>query len=180
MAQCPSPSRVATARDLDDFQTNQHTFSRLQLLPSFSDIPLTRFDSWLKSFEAIVDTSGWSEEKIVQMLRAKLTDRAFSVIQAILKDHPHDYGSIIEALLVHFHGDENVDLYLKKFNKAKRKPGEKIVDYALRLQEIFRRAYPVGHSEKSFAIILMQKFVEGLDPKLQAKVKYLRNLSKVK
>ncbi|KZS02717.1 Uncharacterized protein APZ42_000127, partial [Daphnia magna] len=123
-------------------------------------------------FEAIVDTSGWSGEKIVQMLRAKLTDRAFFVIQAILKDLPHDYDSVKEALLDHFHGDENVDLYLKKFNKAKRKPGEKIVDYALRLQEIFKRAYPVGHSEKSFAIILMQKFIEGLNPKLQAKVKY--------
>jgi hypothetical protein len=172
MAQCPSPSRAATARDLDDFQNNQHTFSRLQLLPSFSGSPLTRFDSWLESFEAIVDTSGWSGEKIVQMLRAKLTDRAFSVIQAILKDLPHDYDSVKEALLDHFHGDENVDLYLKKFNKAKRKPGEKIVDYALRLQEIFKRAYPVAHSEKSFAIILMQKFIEGLDSKLQTKVKY--------
>ncbi|KAK4013423.1 hypothetical protein OUZ56_025977 [Daphnia magna] len=172
MAQCPSPSRAATARDLDDLQNNQHTFSRLQLLPSFSGSPLTRFDSWLESFEAIVDTSGWSGEKIVQMLRAKLTDRAFSVIQAILKDLPHDYESVKEALLDHFHGDENVDLYLKKFNKAKRKPGEKIVDYALRLQEIFKRAYPVAHSEKSFAIILMQKFIEGLDPKLQTKVKY--------
>ncbi|KAK4017645.1 hypothetical protein OUZ56_033321 [Daphnia magna] len=172
MAQCPSPSRAATARDLDDLQNNQHTFSRLQLLPSFSGSPLTRFDSWLESFEAIVDTSGWSGEKIVQMLRAKLTDRAFSVIQAILKDLPHDYDSVKEALLDQFHGDENVDLYLKKFNKAKRKPGEKIVDYALRLQEIFKRAYPVAHSEKSFAIILMQKFIEGLDSKLQTKVKY--------
>ncbi|KAK4009527.1 hypothetical protein OUZ56_018654 [Daphnia magna] len=28
MAQCPSPSRAAMARDLDDFQNNQHTFSR--------------------------------------------------------------------------------------------------------------------------------------------------------
>ncbi|KAK4012345.1 hypothetical protein OUZ56_021445 [Daphnia magna] len=172
MAQCPSPSRAATARDLDDLQNNQHTFYRLQLLPSFSGSPLTRFDSWLESFEAIVDTSGWSGEKIVQMLRAKLTDRAFSAIQAILKDLPHDYDSVKEALLDHFHGDENVDLYLKKFNKAKLKPGEKIVDYALRLQEIFKRAYPVAHSEKSFAIILMQKFIEGLDSKLQTKVKY--------
>ncbi|KZR95667.1 Uncharacterized protein APZ42_010470, partial [Daphnia magna] len=73
-------------------------------------------------------------------------------------------------LLDHFHGDENVDLYLKKFNKAKRKPGEKIVDYALRLQEIFKRAYPVAHSEKSFAIILMQKFIEGLDPNYRRKL----------
>ncbi|KAK4024622.1 hypothetical protein OUZ56_010045 [Daphnia magna] len=37
------------------------------------------------------------------MLRAKLTDRAFSVIQAILKDQPHDYDSIKETLLDHFH-----------------------------------------------------------------------------
>ncbi|KZS07328.1 Uncharacterized protein APZ42_028973 [Daphnia magna] len=83
-----------------------------------------------------------------------------------------DYESIKEALLDHFHGDENVDLYLQKFNKVKRKPGEKVVDYALRQQEIFKRSYPAGHSEKSFAVILMQKFIEELDSKLQAKVKY--------
>ncbi|KAK4028564.1 hypothetical protein OUZ56_021569 [Daphnia magna] len=82
-----------------------------------------------------------------------------------------DYESIKEALLDHFHGDENVDLYLQKFNKVKRKPGEKVVDYALRQQEIFKRSYPAGHSEKSFAVILMQKFIEELDSKLQAKVK---------
>ncbi|KZR99595.1 Uncharacterized protein APZ42_004472, partial [Daphnia magna] len=75
MAQCSSPRRAAAARDLDDFQNSQHTFSRLQLLLSFTGSPLTRFDSWLESFEAIVDTSGWSGEKIIQMLRAKLTDR---------------------------------------------------------------------------------------------------------
>ncbi|KZR96301.1 Uncharacterized protein APZ42_009442, partial [Daphnia magna] len=75
-------------------------------------------------------------------------------------------------LLDHFHGDENADLYLKKFNKAKRKPGEKIVDYAHRLQEIFKRAYPIGYGEKSFTVILIQKFIEGLDSKLLSKVKY--------
>ncbi|KZS06792.1 Uncharacterized protein APZ42_029632 [Daphnia magna] len=170
--QLPFPTRVATARDLDGFQNNQYTFSRLQLLPSFTGSPTTRFDSWLESFESIVDDSGWSVEKNIQMLRAKLTDRAFSIIQAVLKDHPHDYDSIKEALLDYFHGDDNVDLYLKKFNKAKRKPSKKVVDYALRLQEIFRCAYPVVHSKKSFTIILMQKFMERLDSKLQAKVKY--------
>ncbi|KAK4027406.1 hypothetical protein OUZ56_016452 [Daphnia magna] len=152
MAHCSFPSRAATERDLDDFQNNQHTFSPLQLLPSF--------------------TRRWPEEKTIQMLRDKLTDRAFSVIQAILNEHPHYYESIKEALLDHFHGDENVDLYLQKFNIAKRKPGEKVVDYALRIQKIFKSAYPVGHSEKSFAIIVMQKFKEGLDSKLQAKVQY--------
>ncbi|KAK4013777.1 hypothetical protein OUZ56_026330 [Daphnia magna] len=151
MAYCPFSSIAETARDLDDFQNNQHTFSRLQLLPSLTGSPFTRFDAWLESFERLVDGSEWSEEKTIQMLRAKLTDRA------ILKDQPHDYDSIKEALFDHFHGDENVDLYLKKFNKAKRKPGEKVVDYDLQLQEIFKRAYP--------------KFIEELDSKLQAKVK---------
>lgn len=72
------------------------------------------------------------------MLRAKLTDRALSVIQAILKEHPRYYESIKKALLDHFHGD--ADLPLQKLTKANRKPGKKNLDYALRLQEIFKRA----------------------------------------
>ncbi|KAI9554902.1 hypothetical protein GHT06_020180 [Daphnia sinensis] len=172
MAHSLPPAGAATVRDLDNFQNNQHIFSRLQLLPSFNGSPITRFDTWLESFESIVDGSRWSEDKTIQMLRAKLTDRAFSVIQSILKTNPNNYVAIKEALLDHFHGDENADLYLKKFDKAKRKPGEKIVDYALRLQEIFKRAYPVGHTERSFVVILKQKFIDGLDSKLQSKVKY--------
>ncbi|KAK4003567.1 hypothetical protein OUZ56_005324 [Daphnia magna] len=132
MAYCTSPARAATVRDLDDFQNNHILspgYNYFLLSPEAPLLVLT-----------LVDGSGWSEEKTIQMLRAKLTDRAFSVIQAILKEHPHDYESIKEALLDHFHGDENVDLYLQKFNKAK--------------------------------LILMQKFTEGLDSKLQTKVKY--------
>ncbi|KZS06558.1 Uncharacterized protein APZ42_029950 [Daphnia magna] len=59
--------------------------------------PITRFDSGLESFESIVDASGLSEEKTIKILRVKSTDRAFSVIQALLKDHPHDYDSVKEA-----------------------------------------------------------------------------------
>lgn len=42
-----------------------------------------------------------------------------------------------EFLLDHFHGDKTINLYKKKFNKSTRKPGEKIIDYAHYLQEIF-------------------------------------------
>ncbi|KAK4007590.1 hypothetical protein OUZ56_012745 [Daphnia magna] len=133
MAYSLSHTRAATVKDLDDFKNNQHTFSRLQLLLSFCGSPITRFDSWLESFESIVT-------------------------QDILKENPDDYASIKESLLDHFH--------------AKRKSGEKIVDYAHRLQEIFKRAYPMGYGEKSFTVILIQKLIEGLDSKLQSKVKY--------
>ena len=106
------------------------------------------------------------------MLRAKLTDRAFSFMQSVLKEYPHDYQSIKEQLTDYFHEDENTDFFLKKFNKTIRKPGEKIVDYAHRLQDRFKRAYPTSCNEPSFAIILKQKFIEGLDSNLQFKVKY--------
>ncbi|KAI9551038.1 hypothetical protein GHT06_011464 [Daphnia sinensis] len=149
-----------TVGDLDNFQNNQHVISRLQLLSSFNCSPITRFDTWLESFESIVDGSRWSEDKTIQMLRAKLTYRAFSVIQSICKTYPHNYVTIREAPLDHFHG------------MRIRKLGEKIVDYALRLQEIFKRAYPVGNTERSFAVILKQKFIDGLDSKLQSKEKY--------
>lgn len=148
----------------------------MELFPSFTGGPLTRFDFWLENFESIVDGLGWIEDKIIQTPNAKLTDRAFFVIQAILKDYPHDYDSVKEALLNNFHGDENVDVHLKKFNKAKRKPGEKIVDYALRLQAIFKRVYSAGHFEKSFAIILIQKFIEGLDYRQKLKIRNLKTL----
>ncbi|KAK4028704.1 hypothetical protein OUZ56_021708 [Daphnia magna] len=119
-------SRLSTSSILDQSQNSRQRNSRFQsedpnsnmahcsfpstaaiLLPSFTGGPITRFDSWLESFESIVDGSGWSEEKIIQMLCAKLTDRAFYVIQAILKEHPQDYKSRKEALLDHFYGDKN-------------------------------------------------------------------------
>ncbi|KAK4007305.1 hypothetical protein OUZ56_012465 [Daphnia magna] len=90
MAYSLSHTRAAIVKVLEDFQNNQHTFSRFQLLPSFSGSPITRFDSWLESCESIVDGSGWSNEKIIQTLRAKFTVRVFSVIQAILKENPGD------------------------------------------------------------------------------------------
>ncbi|KZS08191.1 Uncharacterized protein APZ42_027906 [Daphnia magna] len=100
MAHCSFPSRAEIIRDLDDLKKISILFNRrLQLLPSFTGNPIPRFDSWLESFQSIVDRSGWSEQKTIQMLHAR-------------------------------------------------------------------------SCRKSFAIILMQKFFEGLDSKLQSKVKY--------
>ena len=48
MAQADCPPKAATVNDLNDFQNNQHTFTRLQLLPTFNGGPVTRFDAWLE------------------------------------------------------------------------------------------------------------------------------------
>ena len=101
-----------------------------------------------------------------------MTDKAHKVIKYIVDNNPKKYDAIKEKLLDHFHGDETVEKYVKKFNKAHRKSGEKISDFAIRLQDIFKHAYPDSHAEASFKVILKQTFIEGLDEKLQLKVKY--------
>ncbi|KZS19992.1 Uncharacterized protein APZ42_013435, partial [Daphnia magna] len=169
----PNQNKLETIVTIEYHKPTKPSTTAVETQTTSEDITTHRLTSHPAITQSsIVDGSGWSNEKIIQMLRAKFTDRAFSVIQAILKENPDDYASIKESLLDHFHGDENADLYLQKFNKAKRKPGEKIVDYAHRLQETFKRAYPMGYGEKSFTVILIQKFIEGLDSKLQLKVKY--------
>jgi hypothetical protein len=50
---------------------------------------------------------------------------------------------------------------VKKFKKTHGKPGEKIYDYAIRLQEILKHAYPDFHAEDSFKVILKQNLSKG-------------------
>ena len=157
---------------LADFQKDLHIRNSLQALPPFTGNSLSRFDSWLESFESIIARSNFSEDNVILELRGKLTDKAHKVFKYIVDNNPNEYDTIREKLLDHFHGDETVEKYVKKFKKAHRKPGEKIYDYAIRLQEIFKHAYPDSHAENSFKVILKQKFIEGLDEKLQFKVKY--------
>ena len=157
---------------LADFQKDLHIRNSLQALPPFTGNSLSRFDSWLESFESIIQRSNLSEDEAILELQGKLTDKAHKVIKYIVDNNPKEYDAIKEKLLDHFHGDETVEKYVKKFNKAHRKSGEKISDFAIRLQDIFKHAYPDSHAEDSFKVILKQKFIEGLDEKLQLKVKY--------
>ena len=94
------------------------------------------------------------------------------IMKYILNSGDDSYKSIRERLLDHFHGDETKEKSLKKLKKAVRKPGEKVYDFAIRLKEIFQRTYPKNYEEDSFQIILQERFIDGLDEKLQKKVKY--------
>ncbi len=104
-----------------------------------------------------------SEDDVILELQGKLTDKAHKVIKYIVANHPNDYDSIREKLIDHFHGDKTVEKYLKKFKKAHRKPGEKIYDFAIRLQEIFKHAYPDVYTEDSFKVILLDSRLAAID-----------------
>ena len=162
----------ARASELSDFARCQYIRTSLQSLSSFSGGPLQRFDSWLDMFEKIILNSGFSDEEKILELYKKMTDRAQKVMKYILESGADEYDSVKEKLMDHFHGDETAEKYLKKFKKASKKPGEKIYDFAIRLKEIFKYAYPDAYMQDSFQIILQQKFIDGLDEKLQMKVKY--------
>ena len=128
---------------LADFKKDLHIRNSLQALPPFTGNSLSRFDSWLESFESIIARSNFSEDNVILELRGKLTDKAHKVIKYIVDNNPNEYDTIREKLSDHFHGDETVEKYKKKLKKAHRKPGEKICNYAIRLQEIFKHAYPL-------------------------------------
>jgi hypothetical protein len=162
----------AAASDLSTFQKDQYVRSSLQSLPSFSGGALQRFDTWLETFEAIMCDSDMTEKDTILELYKKMTDKAHRTMKYILHSGNDKFEEIKEKLLDHFHGDETTEKSLKKFKKANRKPGEKIYDFAIRLKEVFRYAYPKNYEEDSFQIILKEKFIDGIDEKLQMKVKY--------
>ncbi|EFX61763.1 hypothetical protein DAPPUDRAFT_121010, partial [Daphnia pulex] len=120
----------------------------------------------------VVTNMGFSDEEMVLELYKKMTDRAQKVTKYVLESGADEYTTVKARLIDHFHGDETVEKYLKKFEKASKKPGEKLCDFAIRLREIFKYAYPDAYTQDSFQIILQQKFIDGLDEKLQIKVKY--------
>jgi hypothetical protein len=77
-----------------------------------------------------------------------MTDRAQRTMRYILNSGNEDYIGIKEKLVDHFHGDETTEKSLKKFKKAAKKPGEKIYDFAIRLKEMLRYAYPKKFEEE--------------------------------
>ncbi|EFX62323.1 hypothetical protein DAPPUDRAFT_120335 [Daphnia pulex] len=116
--------------------------------------------------------SDMTEKDTILELYKKMTDKAHRTMKYILHSGNERFEAIKEKFLDHFHGDETTEKSLKKFKKANRKPGEKIYDFAIRLKELFRYAYPKNYEEDSFQIILKEKFIDGIDEKLQMKVKY--------
>ena len=87
-------------------------------MPPFTGNPLVRFESWLESFESVIARSDFSEDDVILELRGKLTDKAHKVIKYIIDNNPNEYDTIREKLLDHFHGDETVEKYVKKFNPS--------------------------------------------------------------
>ncbi|EFX67502.1 hypothetical protein DAPPUDRAFT_115380 [Daphnia pulex] len=162
----------SAASDLSAFQKDQYVRSSLQSLSSFSGGALQRFDTWLETFEAIMYDSDMTEKDTILELYKKMTDKAHRTMKYILHSGNDRFEAIKEKLLDHFHGDETTEKSLKKFKKANRKSGEKIYDFAIRLKELFRYAYPKNYEEDSFQIIIKEKLIDGIDEKLQMKVKY--------
>ena len=168
----PLTPKFAAASDLSAFQKDQYLRSGLQSLNYFTGGSLQRFDTWLDTFEAIILDAGMTEKDVILELYKKMSEKAQRIMKYILNSGDDSYKSIRERLLDHFHGDETKEKSLKKLKKAVRKPGEKVYDFAIRLKEIFQRTYPKNYEEDSFQIILQERFIDGLDEKLQKKVKY--------
>jgi hypothetical protein len=110
--------------------------------------------------------SDLTEKDIILELYKKMSDEAHRTMKYILHSGNDKFEAIKEKLLDHFHGDETTEKSLKKFKKASRKPGEKIMISLFVCKELFRYAYHNNYEEGSFQIILKEKFIDGIDEKL--------------
>lgn len=128
-------------------------------IPTFTGGTITRFDRGIKQFETISDISNWTDIEKISMLTTKISDKAYDIVQNMLKSQPGSH-SILKAILHEsFHGSKTTDYCQNRFDSIERKPQESILDYAFRLETFVQRAYPMesgdedNTSERSYPLM---------------------------
>jgi len=184
------PNSVSMADLLRIFgsQQDNQTMVLLQNITPFSGAsPLKgssnpRFETWIRTFESIVDMGNFDDAKKIKLLSSKLTNVAAETLDDFIKSRPNHgitYAAVKEHLMQRFHGTETRELYEKEYRSCIKQPSESILDYAHRLKKIFKHVYPLTDHQRNIPdVINMQeqmlkdKFTSGLPIKLREKVKF--------
>ncbi|XP_045023565.1 uncharacterized protein LOC123467862 [Daphnia magna] len=125
----------------------QKTVSLLAQVPAFNGLASTKFEDWIKHFDAVMNTSEFGEGRKIKLLCSKL------------------FGS----------GDSR-KIYLTEYSNCIRNPGESIRDYACRIQKLFSFAYPTREGKlvdlKMRKQLIMDKFLGGLKNNLRERMSF--------
>ena len=167
----------------ENYVTNTEAIALLAQVPYFSGSSSSRFDSWIKHFDSIMDTANWPEERKIKLLCSKLTNSASNCVENFKINHPHDaksYEKLKMALHKRFHGNESRHHYAKQFKSCKRLPGESVIEYADRISILFNHAHPMDKDEKNpsgktIALreeLLKDYFIDGLSLDLRSRVRH--------
>ncbi|XP_062553818.1 uncharacterized protein LOC134219136 [Armigeres subalbatus] len=152
-------------------------------LPKFSGNP----EEWpmvLSTYEDTTAMCGYTEAENMIRLRSCLKGDAFNAVRSFLM-RPETVGRAISALKLRFGRPETIIEYLKEkiISMPTIKPDamDKLVDYALEVQNLCATVKACGEKEYMCDTTLLKELVQKLPPQIKLDwARYKRNLPKVK
>ena len=138
-----------------------------------------RFDSWLRDFLNAVQVDNFSDIELVRMFRSKLCNNASITFTNLEKAAPEDakiFNKVTAYFHQRYHGFETKEEFRRLFKKCSQKTEENVQEFCARLETHFNYAHPIEEdsteaSRKIQKGILKERFVEGLESKLQEKLR---------
>ncbi|XP_062565705.1 uncharacterized protein LOC134227988 [Armigeres subalbatus] len=152
-------------------------------LPKFSGNP-EEWPMFLSTYEDTTAMCGYTEAENMIRLRNCLKGDAFNAVRSFLM-RPETVGRAISALKLRFGRPETIIEYLKEkiISMPTIKPDamDKLVDYALEVQNLCATVKACGGKEYMCDATLLKEFVQKLPPQIKLDwARYKRNLPEVK
>ena len=94
------------------------------------------------NFEITVQLNNWSKERGILKLRSALRDKAFRAVEHLVFDPDCTIEEALDQMEVVFINPSSTELASSKFEAATREPGETMLEWHIRVRELFTRAHP--------------------------------------
>ena len=139
-----------------------------------------RFDDWVAHLEAALALGDFDEGRKLQLMRSKLYGEAAEEFDTFKLDNPiraRAYADVKTRLMKLFHSMETRSQRSVEFHNMTREPEENMRRYANRMRKAFHLAYPLKGTldpttNASREQMMMDRFIEGLQSELQARLKH--------
>ena len=168
----PSYSGSSNYRERSESSKRMSKNNFRMSLPQFNG--KTKWQTFLRQFEAIARSCGWDEEEKLNYLTASLTGDAAEFAFELPLDVIEDYRLLVRNLDQRFRLIKSRETWQQEFYTRHLKSKETTKEFAAELTRLIGKAYPSGLSEEAKQDMLIKQFFDGLeDDDARYQVKYL-------
>ena len=133
------------------------------------------FEDWFDNFEAVANIAGWDWNFKLVHLTMALRGNAKSFYRSCTPVQKSSYPQLVDALKKRFTPMKLTAFQTQMFHSRRQGATESVDDFVQELRWLHSKAYSAAISgspeaEKVGQIVLVNQFVSGLRPELQAKV----------
>ena len=94
------------------------------------------------NFEITNEMNGWKDERAILKLRTALRDNAHRAIEHLEFPTGMKIQEALDQIEVIFINPSSTELAMAKFEASTREPGETLLEWHIRVRELYSRAYP--------------------------------------